>query len=115
VNTIPGLVIDVERRRPALGFGTGGVSGTSLLPVGVLATSKVRRAVKAPIVGIGGVSTAEDALQYLIAGATLVGVGTAMLRDPRTPERIVHDLARWCARHGVERITDLVGSLEGLG
>jgi dihydroorotate dehydrogenase (NAD+) catalytic subunit len=115
VNTIPGLVIDVERRRPALGFGTGGVSGTALLPVGVLATAKVRRVVKAPIVGIGGVSTAEDALQYLIAGATLVGVGTAMLRDPRTPERIVGGLARWCDRHGVSHISEIVGSLEGLG
>ena len=115
VNTIPGLVIDVERRRPALGFGTGGVSGTALLPVGVLATSKVRRVVKAPIVGIGGVSSAEDALQYLIARATLVGVGTAMLRDPRAPERIVRELARWCERHGVARIADVVGSLEGLG
>ena len=115
VNTIPGLVVDVERRRPALGFGTGGVSGTALLPVGVLATSKVRRVVKAPIVGIGGVSSAEDALQYLIAGATLVGVGTAMLRDPRVPERIVDGLARWCHKHGVSRIADVVGSLEGLG
>ena len=114
VNTIPGLVVDVERRRPALGFGTGGVSGTALLPVGVLATAKVRRVVKVPLVGIGGVSSAEDALQYVIAGATLVGIGTAMLRDPRTPERIVRDLARWCDRHRVARIEDLVGSLEGL-
>ena len=114
VNTIPGLVIDVERRRPALGFGTGGVSGTALLPVGVLATWKVRRVVGVPLVGIGGVRSAADALQYLIAGATLVGVGTAMLRDPRAPERIVRELAQWCERHGVARITDVVGSLEGL-
>ena len=114
VNTIPGLVIDVERRRPALGFGTGGVSGTALLPVGVLATAKVRRAVKVPLLGIGGVSNAEDALQYLIAGATLVGIGTAMLRDPRAPERIVRDLTRWCDRHGVTHLADVVGSLEGL-
>ena len=115
VNTIPGLVIDVDRRRPALGFGTGGVSGTALLPVGVLATWKVRRVVQVPLLGIGGVSTAEDALQYLIAGATLVGIGTAMLRDPRAPERIVRDLAEWCDRHGVTRISDVVGTLEGLG
>ena len=108
-------MIDVERRRPALGFGTGGVSGTALLPVGVLATWKVRRVVKVPLVGIGGVSSADDALQYLIAGATLVGVGTAMLRDPRTPERIVRDLARWCDRHGVGSVADIVGTLEGLG
>ena len=114
MNTIPGLVIDVERRRPALGFGTGGVSGTALLPVGVLATWKVRRVVKAPLVGIGGISTAEDALQYLVAGASLVGVGTAMLRDPRAAERIVHGLLQWCERHGVSNIADVVGSLEGL-
>jgi dihydroorotate dehydrogenase (NAD+) catalytic subunit len=114
VNTIPGLVIDVERRKPALGFGTGGVSGTALLPVGVLATWKVRRVVKAPLIGIGGVSSAEDALQYLMAGASLVGIGTAMLRDPRAPERVVRGLAKWCDRHGVSSIADVVGTLQGL-
>ncbi len=115
VNTIPGLVIDVERRRPALGFGTGGVSGTALLPVGVLATWKVHRAVKVPLMGIGGVATARDALQYLLAGATLVGMGTAMLRDPRAPERVVRDLAEWCDRQGVRSIAEVVGGLQGLG
>ena len=115
VNTIPGLVIDVERRRPALGFGTGGVSGTALLPVGVLATWKVRRVVKVPLMGIGGVASAEDALQYIMAGATLVGIGTAMLRDPRTPERVVQGLTRWCERHRVANIGDVIGTLEGLG
>jgi dihydroorotate dehydrogenase (NAD+) catalytic subunit len=112
VNTIPGLVIDVEHRRPALGFGTGGVSGTALRPVGVLATWKVRKALKVPLFGIGGVTTAEDALQYLIAGASLVGIGTAMLRDPRVPERVVAGLARWCDTHGVASISDIIGSLE---
>jgi len=112
VNTIPGLVIDVERRAPALGFGTGGVSGAALLPVGVLATWKVRRAVRVPLLGIGGVTSAADALQYIVAGASLVGIGTAMLRDPRAPERVVRDLARWCERNGIARLTDLVGSLE---
>ena len=111
VNTIPGLVIDVAQRRPALGFGTGGVSGTALLPVGVLATWKVRKAVRVPLLGIGGVTSAEDALQYLIAGASLVGIGTAMLRDPRAPERVVKGLARWCASNGVARISDVVGTL----
>jgi dihydroorotate dehydrogenase (NAD+) catalytic subunit len=111
VNTIPGLVIDVAHRRPVLGFGTGGVSGTALLPVGVLATWKVWKAVKVPLLGIGGVSSAEDALQYLIAGASLVGIGTAMLRDPRAPERVVKDLARWCDANGVARIGDVVGTV----
>jgi dihydroorotate dehydrogenase (NAD+) catalytic subunit len=112
VNTIPGLVIDVEARRPALGFGTGGVSGTALRPVGVLATWKVHNAVKVPLLGIGGITTAEDALQYLVAGASLVGMGTAMLRDPRAPERVVRELAKWCDAHGVARITDVIGTLE---
>jgi len=112
VNTIPGLVIDVERRRPALGFGTGGVSGPAILPVGVLATWKVRRAVALPILGVGGVSSGTDALQYILAGASLVGVGTAALRDPRAPERIVHELTNWCERHGVRDVTTLCGALE---
>lgn len=112
VNTLPGLVVDVERRRPVLGFGTGGVSGSALLPIGVLAVWKVSRAVKVPILGLGGVATASDALQYMIAGASLVGVGTAALQDPRAPERIAAELARWCEREGVSSIGEVVGSLE---
>ena len=112
VNTLPGLAVDVERRRPVLGFGTGGVSGAGLLPVGVLAAWRVSRAVRAPILGIGGVASATDALQYLIAGASLVGIGTAAMRDPRLPERIIADLERWCERHGVRSIADVVGTLE---
>lgn len=112
VNTIPGLVVDVEARRPALGFGTGGVSGGAILPVGVLATWKVTRAVPVPVIGLGGVRTAIDALQYILAGATLVGMGTAALRDPRQPARVVRDLARWCVAHGVADLTTLRGTLE---
>ena len=112
VNTIPGLVIDTERRRPMLGFGSGGVSGAALLPVGVLASWKVSRAVKVPIFGIGGVASAQDALQYLIAGATLVGIGTAALRDPRVPERVVRDLERWCDRQGIRSLSEIIGTLE---
>lgn len=112
VNTIPGLVIDVERRRPALGFGTGGVSGPGLLPVGILATWKVRNAVRVPILGLGGVTRATDVVQYMMAGATIVGIGTAAMKDPRLPERIVRDLERWCAEHGVRAAADLVGTLE---
>ena len=112
VNTLPGLVIDVERRRPALGFGTGGVSGSGLLPIGVLSTWKVRNAVSVPLVGLGGVSTADHALQYILAGASLVGIGTAAMRDPRLPERVLRDLGRWCDRHDVGSLSDLVGTLE---
>ena len=112
INTIPGLVIDIGTRRPALGFGSGGVSGPGLLPVGVLATWKVRRAVRLPIIGVGGVSSASDALQYIVAGASLVAIGTAALRDPRLPEHVVRELGRWCRREGVSSIASLVGSLE---
>jgi dihydroorotate dehydrogenase (NAD+) catalytic subunit len=112
VNTLPGLLVDVERRRPVLGFGSGGVSGAALLPIGVLATWKVTRAVALPVVGVGGVASATDALQYLMAGATLVGMGTAAMRDPRLPARVVRDLTRWCERHGVPALRDVVGSLE---
>ncbi len=112
VNTIPGLVIDVDARRAALGFGRGGVSGAGLRPVGVLATYKVRQAVRVPIVGVGGIERGEDALQYIMAGASLVAVGTAALRDPRAPERIVSELRGWCERHAVSSIAQLVGSVE---
>jgi dihydroorotate dehydrogenase (NAD+) catalytic subunit len=112
VNTIPGLVIDVARRRPALGFGSGGVSGTALLPVGVLATWKVHRALPdVPLFGIGGVESGDDVLQYLMAGASLVGVGTAAMRDPRAPARIVAELGRWCARERAS-VVQLIGTLE---
>lgn len=112
VNTVPGLVIDVEQRRPALGFGTGGVSGAAILPVGVLATWKVSRALPGvPIIGVGGVTSATDALQYILAGATLVAIGTAAMREPRLPERIVADLQRWCERRDAT-VRQLVGTLE---
>lgn len=112
VNTIPGLLVDVERRQPVLGFGSGGVSGAAVLPVGVLATWKVHRAVRLPIIGVGGVSSGVDALQYIIAGASLVGIGTAALRDPRAPERVVAELDTWCRRHNVTNVSELVGALE---
>ncbi len=112
VNTIPGLVVDLEARKPVLGFGTGGVSGPGLRPVGVLATWRVRNAVTLPILGVGGVATAVDALQYLMAGATLVGIGTAALANPSAPERVVRELSAWCDAHGVRSIGDIVGCME---
>ena len=112
VNTLPGLVIDVERRRPAPGFGTGGLSGAALLPVGVRATWMVRRAVDVPIVGVGGISRGTDAVQYLLAGASLVAMGTAALRDPRAPERVVRELDAWCRAHDVRAVRELTGTLE---
>lgn len=113
VNTMPGLVINTSRRRPKIGFGTGGLSGPALLPVGVLATWRVSRALpNVPIIGLGGVSTADDALQYFMAGASLVGVGTAALRDPRAPARIARGLAQWASSQGHANLRPIIGTLE---
>ena len=112
VNTLPGLIIDVARRRPALGFGTGGVSGPGLLPIGVLATWRVWKATRAPILGVGGIASGADALQYLVAGAAAVAIGTAALRDPRQPERVVRELDGWCEREGVRSLSEITGTLE---
>lgn len=111
VNTLPGLVIDVDTRKPVLGFGTGGVSGPGLLPVGVLATHKVARAVPLPVIGVGGITSATDIVQYVLAGASLVAIGTAAMLEPRLPEKLVKDLERWCSQKGVSSLSDLRGSL----
>jgi dihydroorotate dehydrogenase (NAD+) catalytic subunit len=111
VNTMPGLVIDPESRKPALGFGTGGVSGPGLLPVGVLATYKVAKAVSLPVIGIGGISKATDIVQYVIAGASLVAVGTAAMQKPKLVEQLVDGLETWCRKNGTHSLADLRGSL----
>ncbi len=111
VNTLPGLVINTETRKPALGFGTGGVSGPGLLPVGVLATHKVSRVVKLPVIGVGGIVKATDIIQYVIAGASLVAVGTAVMQQPRLAEKLVSDLERWCRDNRVSSLSQLRGSL----
>ena len=111
-NTVPGLVIDTTTRRPRLGFGSGGMSGPPLLPIGVLATWRATRVVTIPVIGLGGVSRGDHALQYIMAGATLIGVGTAGMVDPRAPERIVQELARWCSRAGVASLSSIRGTLE---
>jgi dihydroorotate dehydrogenase (NAD+) catalytic subunit len=112
VNTLPGLVVDVETRRPALGFGSGGVSGVGLMPVGVLAVWKARNAVDVPLIGVGGVSHGTDVVQYMLAGATLVGMGTAAMKDPRAPHRVLKELTAWCRNHNVSALSSLIGKLE---
>ena len=113
VNTMPGLVIDTHKRKPKISFGSGGLSGPAVLPIGVLATWRVSRALPGvPLIGLGGVSTGDDAVQYLLAGASLVGVGTAALRDPRAPERIAQQMAAWARREGVRDLTSIIGTLQ---
>ena len=83
-----------------------------LLPVGVLAVRKVSQAVDVPVIGVGGISRGTDVVQYMMAGASLVAIGTAAMRDPRTPQRVVGELAAWCSSHGVRSVDEIIGSLE---
>lgn len=110
VNTTPGLLFDLSTRRPVLGAGSGGVSGPGLLPIGVHAVARARQRVTVPIIGVGGIRSGEDAVQYLLAGASLVQVGTASFADPRAGERVLSSLTGWGTARGIGSVTELVGS-----
>lgn len=112
INTLLGLSIDVEARRPRLGFGTGGLSGPAIRPVAVRMAWQAARAVKIPIIGIGGIASAKDALEFLIAGCHAVQIGTANFVDPGVYARILGDLQAYLERHGLEDIGAVVGTLE---
>src|SRR5207237_339469 len=113
INTLMGLAVDAGRRRPRLGAGGGGLSGPAINPVALRAGLDVTRALPGtPVIGTGGVASGVDAVEMLLAGAGAVGVGTATFFDPRAPERIAAELARWCAAHGVAASAELVGRLE---
>jgi dihydroorotate dehydrogenase (NAD+) catalytic subunit len=110
-NTLLGMVIDVESRRPLLGAGRGGLSGPAIRPVAVRAVFDTHEAHPTlPIIGVGGIAAAEDAVQFLLAGASAVQVGTATFADPAAPAKVLHDLGRWCDRHGVLSVSELVGA-----
>ena len=113
VNTMPGLVIDVTSRRPALGAGSGGLSGPALRAVGVLAVHRARACTSIPLLGVGGITVAEDAIQYLLAGASLVQIGTATFADPRTAQTVAKGIARYGEKMGIENVQDLIGAYQG--
>ncbi len=112
VNTVMGLVVDASARAPRLGAGGGGLSGPPIKPIALRAVWDVSRAYPGvPIIGTGGVSTGEDAVEMLLVGASAVGVGTATFLDPRATLRIVDELRAWCARNDVARARDLIGEM----
>ncbi|MBL8968102.1 MAG: dihydroorotate dehydrogenase [Spirochaetaceae bacterium] len=111
INTLVGMVIDVRRRRPALAMGTGGLSGPAVRPVGVACVHKAARAVKIPVIGLGGITCADDALQYLLAGASAVQVGTGTFVDPRTAAEVLAGVQAWMEAQGVARVEDIRGML----
>ena len=110
INTIRGMVIDVNTRRPVLKMNTGGLSGPAILPVAVRMVWEVANAVKVPILGMGGIST--DAAQMLLAGATAVAVGAATFSDPYAPLRILEELEAICDRQGLKSVTELTGAIQ---
>ena len=115
VNTFTAMAIDIHRRRPRLANTTGGLSGPAIKPIALHLVSQVYRAVAReagiPIVGMGGVQTWQDAVEFILAGATAVAIGTALFVDPATPNRIREGLANYMEQQGVERLRDLVGTL----
>jgi dihydroorotate dehydrogenase (NAD+) catalytic subunit len=111
VNTFLSLAIDVETRKPRIANVTGGLSGPAIKPIAVRLVHEAAQAVELPIVGMGGIVRAEDAVEFMLAGATAVQVGTASYADPRAVENIATGLRRWCTNHNVARVADLTGGL----
>ena len=111
INTLTGMVVDIERRRPLIANNTGGVSGAGIRPVAVRMTYEVCRAVSIPVIGMGGITRAEDALEFIIAGASAVQVGTANFTDTLAMPKIIEGLNEWMDAHGVKNIEEIRGTL----
>jgi len=111
VNTFLSMAIDVETKRPRIANVTAGLSGPAIKPIAVRMTYEAAKAVKIPVVGMGGILRAEDAVEFMLAGATAVQVGTASYADPRAVEHIANGLKRWCAAHEVGKVSSLTGGL----
>ncbi len=112
INTLTGMAIDIERRKPIIANNTGGVSGAGVKPIAVRMVYEASQAVKIPVVGMGGITCAEDAIEFLMAGATAVQVGTANFTDPYAMPKIIKGLNDWCDKHGVKNVTELTGTLQ---
>jgi dihydroorotate dehydrogenase (NAD+) catalytic subunit len=112
INTLTGIAIDLERRRPVLANITGGLSGPAIKPVALRMVLQVSRAVKLPIIGIGGIMNARDALEFILAGATAIQVGTASFLDPAAAQQIALDMEAYLAKQGIASIASMIGALE---
>jgi dihydroorotate dehydrogenase (NAD+) catalytic subunit len=112
INTLTGMAIDLERRRPVLANVTGGLSGPAIKPVALRMVWQVARAVKVPVIGIGGIMTATDALEFMLAGATAVQVGTASFVNPSAAQEIAAGMEQWLAERNISQVTSLIGALQ---
>ena len=112
INTLMGMSIDVEKRRSRLSIGTGGLSGPAVKPVAVRMVWQVAHAVKIPVVGLGGIMTAEDAIEFLMAGATAIEIGTANFIDPAITIKVRDGINDWLDRHGCSSVQEIIGTVE---
>ena len=112
INTLMGMAIDIEKRRPVLSIATGGLSGPAVKPVALRMVWQVAKAVKIPVVGLGGIMTAEDAIEFLMAGATAIEIGTANFIDPTATIKVRDGINDWLDRHGCRSIQEIVGTID---
>lgn len=112
INTLMGMSIDIERRKSRLSIGTGGLSGPCVKPVALRMVWQVARAVKIPIVGLGGIMNATDAIEFLMAGATAIEIGTANFIDPTVTIKVIDGINDWLDRHGIKDVNEIIGTLE---
>jgi len=111
INTLMGMAIDIEKRQPVLSIGTGGLSGPAVKPVALRMVWQVAKAVDIPVVGLGGICTAEDAIEFLMAGATAIEVGTANFLDPTVTIRIIDGINQWLDKHGCKNVSEIIGAI----
>lgn len=112
INTLMGMAIDIERRRPKLSISTGGLSGPAIKPVAVRCVWQVAKAVKIPVVGLGGIMTAADAIEFLMAGASAIEIGTANFIDPAVSVHVAEGISEWLDRHGCKSVQEIIGQVQ---
>lgn len=112
INTLMGMAIDIERRRPVLSIATGGLSGPAVKPVALRCVWQVAKAVKIPVIGLGGIMSATDAIEFLLAGASAIEIGTANFIDPAITVRVAEGINQWLDNHGCSSVKDIIGQLE---
>ena len=111
INTLLGMAIDAEKRRPKLSTVTGGLSGACVKPIALRMVWQVAKAVKIPVIGLGGISSATDAVEFLLAGASAIEIGTANFIDPTITVKVAQGIVEYCERHGIKNVSDLTGAL----
>ena len=112
INTLMGMAVDIEKRRRVLSIGTGGLSGPAVKPVALRMVYQVAKAVKIPVIGLGGIMTAEDAIEFLMCGATAIEIGTANFIDPAVSIKVRDGISEWLDRHGCQSIQEIIGTIE---